>query len=122
MLEQAGVQGATGVSESIYYCDIWDRGDGSHWFLNTALFFDQSGRFYKVDAGQSDTGVAGPAANSANANPPLQRESVDVKSAGSYSAANSGRSSSADDSSSDEQLPAGRQGRRTPFTDPDSLR
>jgi len=121
-LKQAGVRGATGVSESIYYCDVWDRGDGSHWYLNVALFFDQSGRLYKVGPGQSDTGAATSVVNSANADTSRQRESAEVRAANPVSAADPERTPAADNASSAERLPAGRAGRRTPFTDADSLR
>ena len=121
-LKQAGVRGASGVSESIYYCDVWDRGDGGHWHLNVALFFDQSGRLYKVGPGQSDTGMATSVGKTANANTSRQQDTAEVRAAVSVSAADPERASAADDASSAERLPAGRTGRRTPFTDPDSLR
>jgi hypothetical protein len=57
-LTREGVQGSFGVSESIYYCDAWDRGDSHHWYLDVALFFDLSGRLYKVGSSQLDSGSA----------------------------------------------------------------
>ena len=53
-LDDEGVQGSSGVSESVYYCDAWDGDDDRHWHLNVALFFDQSGRLYKVGSSQPD--------------------------------------------------------------------
>ena len=53
-LTRGGVQGSSGVSESVYYCDAWDGDDDRHWHLNVALFFDQSGRLYKVGSSQPD--------------------------------------------------------------------
>jgi hypothetical protein len=55
-LTNEGVQGSTGVSESVYYCDAWDGDDDRHWHLNVALFFDQSGRLYKVGSSQPEIG------------------------------------------------------------------
>jgi hypothetical protein len=57
-LTDKGVQGTSGVSESVYYCDAWDGDDDRHWHLNLALFFDQSGRLYKVASSQPDFGLA----------------------------------------------------------------
>lgn len=51
-LTAAGVQGAFGVAESVYYCDVWNRSDGSVWRLDVAVFFDQAGSLYKVAPSQ----------------------------------------------------------------------
>jgi len=53
-LTNEGVKGSSGVSESVYYCEAWDGKDDRHWLLNVALFFDQSGRLYKVGSSQPD--------------------------------------------------------------------
>jgi hypothetical protein len=88
------VQGAFGVSESVYYCDAWNRSEGPSWHLDAALFFDQSGRLYKLGAGQPTAGTAnaqGDAGEAPPGGPPAPR------------------------------LPASRTGRRTPFADPQGL-
>jgi len=53
-LEQAGVVGSFGISESIYYCDIWQRrgGDVSH--LDVALLFDEQGNLYETRPGDTE--------------------------------------------------------------------
>ncbi|MEX0728938.1 MAG: hypothetical protein WD065_21870 [Planctomycetaceae bacterium] len=55
-LTKAGIEGSYGISESIYYCDIWDRSDGARWHVNVALYFDESGNLYDIRPGQADTG------------------------------------------------------------------
>ena len=55
-LANAGIEGSFGISESIYYCDIWDRSDGARWHVNIALYFDESGNLYDIRPGQADTG------------------------------------------------------------------
>jgi len=57
-LHSAGVEGTFGISKSVYYCDLWNRQDGQRWHLDVALFFDQSGRLYKLKPAQSMTGIA----------------------------------------------------------------
>ena len=54
-LNQAGVQTNQGVSESILYCDLWKRPDGSQWYMNVALLFDESGKLYEARAAQAET-------------------------------------------------------------------
>ncbi len=103
-LKREGVQGSFGVSESVYYCDVWDRGDGRHWHLDVALFFDQSGRLYKVGPSQSDVGIMNSAIDSAPSN------------------ANSSSGAQPYDGTNSTRLPASRIGRRTPFADPDGLK
>lgn len=47
-LSQAGIEGGFGVSDSVFYCDLWKRPSGEWWHINVALLFDQSGRLYKT--------------------------------------------------------------------------
>ena len=52
------MKGSFGVSKSVYYCDVWDDDDERHWYLDVSLYFDQSGRLYKVGSSQLDIGSA----------------------------------------------------------------
>lgn len=52
-LGEAGVLGTFGENQSIYYCDIWDRGDGIRWHINVALLFDDSGQLYATRPDQT---------------------------------------------------------------------
>ena len=61
-LEAAGIRGSFGVSQSTYYCDVWQREDGSLWDLDVALLFDEQGRLYKTTRGETAVGVAGTSA------------------------------------------------------------
>ncbi len=45
-LKKAGVLGTFGENQSIYYCDVWDKGEGLRWHINVALLFDDSGTLY----------------------------------------------------------------------------
>lgn len=45
-LVEAGFAGNFGENESIYYCDIWDKGDGVRWHINVTLLFDDEGQLY----------------------------------------------------------------------------
>jgi|GEM_PF-1487125 len=45
-LEKAGFAGGFGSNQSIYYCDIWDHGDGERWHMNVMLLFDDAGLLY----------------------------------------------------------------------------
>ncbi|MDX1970844.1 MAG: hypothetical protein SFV23_27000 [Planctomycetaceae bacterium] len=45
-LVEAGFAGNFGENESIYYCDIWDKGDGVRWHINVTLLFDDEGHLY----------------------------------------------------------------------------
>ena len=67
-LEQAGIQGDfSPVSQSVYYCNIWKREDGKRWWMNVALLFDESGKFYATRNPESrteiDYGIQSPTAN-----------------------------------------------------------
>ena len=56
-LTEAGIEGTSGISDSVYYCDLWKHDDGANWHLNVALLFDQSGTLYKTRPAQAETGV-----------------------------------------------------------------
>jgi len=56
-LEEAGIEGTSQAHRSIFYCDIWDRTDGTRWVLNVALLFDEHGRLYKTRRSEADTGI-----------------------------------------------------------------
>lgn len=47
-LERAGVEGQFGISDSIYYCDVWHRRGGNVTHLDIALLFDEEGNFYAM--------------------------------------------------------------------------
>lgn len=55
-LEKAGFAGGFGSNQSIYYCDIWDHGEGERWHMNVMLLFDDDGKLYatRPDASGSD--------------------------------------------------------------------
>lgn len=57
-LKGAGIQFSPGTSESIYYCDVWNREDGAHWQMDVALLFDSDGKLYQTRRAQADTGLA----------------------------------------------------------------
>ena len=56
-LSAAGIDGDFGTGRNIYYCDLWNRKNGERWHLNVALLFDKSGKLYKTQVAQADTGV-----------------------------------------------------------------
>ncbi len=56
-LQKAGIDGTFGVSDTVYYCDIWNRPDGERWHLNVALYFDDEGLLYDSRLGQAETGL-----------------------------------------------------------------
>lgn len=126
-LEQAGVDGSFGISESVYYCDLWEHaGAEADWRMDMALFFDQSGRFYKVGRGQSQTGVVGSAGGDRSGQSRTAgRSSRPTGSRGAKAAelaAGSDRSDEDRPRTPTSAAPAGRAGRRTPFVDPADLR
>ena len=53
-LNDAGISGDFASSPSIYYCDLWQREDGSLWHLNVALLFQEDGTLYKTRPAQAD--------------------------------------------------------------------
>lgn len=44
LLRAAGVQGTFNDTRTIFYCDLWDRGEGPRWHINVALLFDEDGQ------------------------------------------------------------------------------
>jgi hypothetical protein len=56
-LEQAGVEGAFGISQSIYYCNCWRRESGERLRLDVALLFDQEGRLYATRQGDTEVTI-----------------------------------------------------------------
>jgi hypothetical protein len=52
-LGAAGIEGNFGISQRVYYCDLWNRRDGQRWQMNVALCFDEKGVFYKTQVGDS---------------------------------------------------------------------
>lgn len=124
-LRRAGVVGTFGVSESVYYCDAWDRDDGLRWRLDVALFFDQSGRLYKVGPAQANTGLATQASDGSHpgvSRPQTGRAHTTQVGSPSAEFASGLEWSPGNDEPHAERAPAGRSGRRTPFADPDGLR
>jgi hypothetical protein len=79
-LAAAGIEGSFGISRRVYYCELWNRPDGSRWHLNVALLFDETGKVYKTQAADCDVTVspdkslpsAGPQSNETgpSGNPP----------------------------------------------------
>jgi hypothetical protein len=53
-LAAAGIEGSFGISRRVYYCELWNRPDGSRWLLNVALLFDETGKVYKTQAADCD--------------------------------------------------------------------
>ncbi|OYW15945.1 MAG: hypothetical protein B7Z55_14490 [Planctomycetales bacterium 12-60-4] len=45
-LTKAGFAGNFSENQSIYYCDIWDKGEGVRWHINVMLLFDEQGKLY----------------------------------------------------------------------------
>ena len=66
-LEKAGIRGWFGENQSIYYCDIWDRGEGIRWHINVALLFDDSGQLYATRPDRSGNIDPTPRQSSENA-------------------------------------------------------
>ncbi len=56
-LSAAGIEGDFGSGRNIYYCDLWKRENGDRWHINVALLFDKSGKLYKTQVAQADTGL-----------------------------------------------------------------
>jgi hypothetical protein len=73
-LAAAGIEGSFGISRRVYYCDLWNRRDGSRWHLNVALLFDETGRLYKTQAAECDVTVS-----SDKSLPPLGSQSNESK-------------------------------------------
>jgi hypothetical protein len=77
-LAAAGIEGSFGISRRVYYCDLWNRRDGSRWHLNVALLFDETGRLYKTQAEgdvtvSSDKSLPPSASQSNESKPPADR-------------------------------------------------
>lgn len=56
-LTDAGLVIHQGASATIYYCDVWNRPDGSRWRMNVALLFDKQGRLYRARSADALTTV-----------------------------------------------------------------
>lgn len=57
-LDEAGISGTFGIRETVYYCDVWKRDDGTRWHVDVALLFDAEGRLYQARRGQAQTSAA----------------------------------------------------------------
>lgn len=55
-LATAGIEGNFGISQSVYYCDLWNRENGERWHMNLGLQFNDAGVLYKTQA--ADTVIA----------------------------------------------------------------
>jgi len=63
-LNAAGIEGSFGTSRRIYYCEIWTRPNGERWHLNLALLFDEYGKLYRTQVGDSEvSAIRGDAAS-----------------------------------------------------------
>ncbi len=47
-LSEAGVEGRFGISDSVYYCDVWQRDEKTRWHIDMTLLFDDSGQLYEI--------------------------------------------------------------------------
>jgi len=56
-LADAGLVIHQGASDTIYYCDVWNRPDGNRWRMNVALLFDKQGRLYRARSADALTSV-----------------------------------------------------------------
>ena len=45
-LREEGILGSFNENRTIFYCDLWDRGDNSRWHINVTLLFDADGNLY----------------------------------------------------------------------------
>jgi hypothetical protein len=108
-LEAAGISGNFGpASNSIYYCDLWTREDGSRWHMDVALLFDQSGELYKTRRSQASIGLGSVSQQSQ----PLEA---------SVPKNGSGNEPASSQPSVNEQAGSRRGGERSPFTDPEAF-
>ncbi len=56
-LSDAGLIVHQGASETIYYCDVWNRPDGSRWRMDVALLFDKQGNLYRARSANALTSI-----------------------------------------------------------------
>ena len=50
-------RGSFGISQRVYYCELWKRPSGEQWHINVALLFDDAGKFYKTQVAEAETAV-----------------------------------------------------------------
>jgi hypothetical protein len=120
-LEAAGVEGAFGISDSVYYCDAWIREDDTRWHLDVALLFDQSGELYKTRRGTATTGITPGGSKSPREAADRLRENL--KTGTSESGGERGSTSPAATPNASTTTPdiSRSDGRRTPFANPTDL-
>ncbi|MEX0716897.1 MAG: hypothetical protein WD066_09930 [Planctomycetaceae bacterium] len=53
-LRAAGIDGEFGARDTIYYCGLWERPDGTHWQMDVALLFDADGRLYDLRPAEAE--------------------------------------------------------------------
>jgi len=81
-LAAAGIDGSFGISRRVYYCELWNRPDGSRWHLNVALLFDEVGRLYMTRTADcdvtplSDKSLPSSGGQSNEASPPAKSANV----------------------------------------------
>ncbi len=51
-LAAAGIEGSFGVSQRVYYCDLWNRKNGERWHVNVALLFDDANKLYRTQVAE----------------------------------------------------------------------
>jgi hypothetical protein len=75
-LAAAGIEGSFGISQRVYYCDLWNRKNGERWHVNVALLFDDADKLYRtqvadcaVFASPTGKGGKGDAASGSSASP-----------------------------------------------------
>ena len=51
-LAAAGIEGSFGVSQRVYYCDLWNRKTGERWHVNVALLFDDNDTLYRTQVAE----------------------------------------------------------------------
>lgn len=53
-LRAAGIDGEFGARDTIYYCGLWERPDGTYWQMDVALLFDAEGRLYDLRPAEAE--------------------------------------------------------------------
>lgn len=56
-LKAAGVEISSGISQSVCYCDFWNRKEGARWRIDIALMFDSNDQLYAIRQGSASTAV-----------------------------------------------------------------
>lgn len=118
---KAGIEGSFGISETVYYCDFWNRPNGERWKLDLSMLFDQSGQLYAIRATSFFAGTS--SANAANGSAGIEdRKNPVGRLQTEPDAGPTGLSSTVEDSVGTGDRNSVRSGRRTPFVDESDIR